>query len=464
MSGTGRWLAALALALVAVLAWAAGTSALDHKLDITGDVRIRLRHVDSPSPDTVGLTGTYGEMVKRGFSLKHRLVLEVAYPLTEQVRAGGMLRVSNEGSEVLQDGPEYLSSQFGSAFIAYESPILRTRLGYYTTAYTPLTLMRWDTKDDPEGGSGCGCSGGGGGAGAILSETLEELGPNLTFEGARFSLTPKGDLGLDGFLARPREAGASYQLITYGGRAGYTAYLKSKAAFLDLGLAAIRSEEDEHSVTSTAGLGRPFKKTVYGVSWKAPLARMASLDGEWTLTSSSGDATKRGRGGIVALNLTPMAAVKFEAAYLYLSPNWDSYFHALSYNPDRQGMRLRLEVERGPVLVAAFARYLKTIKEAAQPDTAFPTLSLRSRVKLNPALNCALGAIYSGSGKAGDGISFGASTKKVTAFGTLTFALAKDSALTLEERYIWNRVDHPTELERDSEFSMLSLYVKAAIW
>jgi hypothetical protein len=465
MRATGRRLAAMGLGLVGILAWAAGTYGLDQNLDVTGDVRLRLRHVDSP--DTGDLAGTYGELVKQGLSLKHRFVLEVAYPLTDQVRAGGMLRVSNEGSAVLEAGPDYLSSEFGSAFIAYESPAVRTRLGYYTTAYTPLTLMRWDTKDDPEGGSGCGCPGAGGGAGAILGETLEELGPNLTFEGARVSLTPKGTFGLDGFLARPRQGGENYQIITYGGRAGLITYLKSKASFLDVGLVAVRSEEDEHSLDATASAGLAFKKTVYGISWKAPLARTVSLDGEWTLTKSSGDVKKEGRGGMVSLAVKPHAAVRVEAAYLYLSPNWDSYFRALSYNPDRQGVRLRLEVERGPALVALFARYLSTIEAASEPGggkTAYPTLSVRGRLKVSPAVSCGIAAIYSGKGNADDGVTLDAATKRITAIGTLIFEFAGNSALTLEERYIWNRVDEPAAADRDYEVSMLSLYVRAGIW
>lgn len=465
MRATGRRLAAASLGLVGILAWAAGTYGLDQNLDVTGNVRLRLRHVDSP--DTVDLAGTYGETVRQGFSLKHRLVLEVAYPLTDQVQAGGMLRVSNEGSAVLEAGPDYLSSEFGSAFVAYESPTVRTRLGYYTTAYTPLTLMRWDPKDDPEGGGGCGCPGAGGAAGAILGETLEELGPNLTFEGARVSLTPKGTFGLDGFLARPRQAGEDYQIITYGGRVGLVSYLKSKASFLDLGLLAVRSEEDEHSLGGTASAGAAFKKAVYGLSWKAPLARTISLDGEWTITKSSGDVKKNGKGGIVSLAVRPHAAVRIEAAYLYLSPNWDSYFRALSYNPDRQGVRLRLEVERGPALVALFARYLTTIEATAEPGggkTAYPTLSVRGRLKVNPVLNCGIAAIYSGMGDAGDGVTLNAATKRITAIGTLTFEFARDSALSLEERYIWNRGDERTAADRDYEVSMLSLYVRAGIW
>jgi hypothetical protein len=130
-------------------------------------------------------------------------------------------------------------------------------------------------------------------------------------------------------------------------------------------------------------------------------------------------------------------------------------------------VRLRLEVEHGPALVALFARYLTTIEAAREQGTgktAYPTLSVRGRLKMNPAVNCGIAAIYSGKVDADNGVSLDTATRRITAIGTLTFEFAKDSALTLEERYIWNRVDEPTATDRDYEVSMLSLYVRAGIW
>ena len=85
---------AAAVVLAATAAWAA-----DEGLDLTGEVRLRLRNV--ASPDTGDLRGTYGETLLEGFSLKHRLVLEASYPLGADIHAGGMLRITNEGKDVL---------------------------------------------------------------------------------------------------------------------------------------------------------------------------------------------------------------------------------------------------------------------------------------------------------------------------------------------------------------------------
>jgi len=140
-------LRSLGLALLAgLLLQAAALCSIDD-LDFSGDVRIRLRYVDSAKPSPV--RGTYGELLTRGFSYQNRFVLEVAYPVTGKISVGGKLRVSNEGEIVLRTGPEYLSSEFGSVFAAYETPALRSRFGYYDIHYSPLTLMRWDLRDDP---------------------------------------------------------------------------------------------------------------------------------------------------------------------------------------------------------------------------------------------------------------------------------------------------------------------------
>jgi hypothetical protein len=157
-------------------------------LELSGEVKLRLRLVDSYMESPV--FGTYGEILNRGFSQRHRFIFEVTYPVATSITVGGKIRVSNEDEDILRSGPEYLSSKFGSAFVAYDTPTAQGRFGYYDVHYTPLSLMRWDVRDDPEGGGGgCAvCPGTPGVAGTILGESLEELGPALTFEGLRLDL------------------------------------------------------------------------------------------------------------------------------------------------------------------------------------------------------------------------------------------------------------------------------------
>jgi hypothetical protein len=475
MHGVSRFFAIasrlLTIAVVTILSLVVACHALSEDLEITGDVRVRLRHVDSKASGP--LQGTYGEFLTRGFSLRHRFVLEAVYPVATAVRVGGMIRISNEDEEVLLAGPEYLSSDVGSAFIAYETPTLMSRLGYYSVAYTSLSLMRWDVKDDPEGGGvGCPvCPGTAGVGGAILGETLEELGPELTFEGLKVDVSAGESFGFHTFLARPRMAGDDYQILTFGGRASLAKYLRRTSSFLDLAVMAVRSEED---TKPTEGAGRiggiPFENSVYGISWKIPLLRGLSLDGEWTRTKSHDDdpltgspRTRKGRGGIGSINLDIRRKLRFETSYIHLSPNWDSYFRALSYNPDREGMRIRVEFDNRPLLIALFAKYLRTVDTLPQESgkrLTYPTLSARGYLTIRPGINVGAAAIYSGEGTTDDVFTLSVDTRRVTYLGALTVEFGKDSSLTIEERYIQNRSD----TEDDYDVSYLSAYVRAAIW
>jgi hypothetical protein len=460
------------LVLVLMLGTFCRTGAED--LEITGDVRLRLRYVDSGSTDS--LTATYGEFVQRGFSQRHRLILEAAYPLASSIRVGGLVRVSNEDEQVLESGPEYMSSEFGSAFIAYESPTLTSRFGYYPVSFGALSLMRWDLNDDPEGGGGgCAVCGGPGVAGAILGETLEELGPDLTFEGLKVDFSPRETLTLNGFFARPTVFGETYPVVTFGGRAGLRRYLKRTGSFLDVAALAVRSEDDRKSLEDVKPTGSIFNNTVYGLTWKVPISRMLAFEGEWTVTESEGEDLgsglaqpweQKGRGGIISLSAGIGKEISLNASYVYLSPNWDSFFRALSYNANREGFRLRAEFNRKDLLVAVFAKYLRTVDPVVvagwptDQTVVYPTLSARGYLRAMPELNIGAAVIYSGEGVEEDGITLDVQDKRITYLGTVTFEFTKDSSITVEERYVQTR----SETEAEYDVSMLSLYVRAAIW
>ncbi|MGD1048934.1 MAG: TlpA disulfide reductase family protein, partial [Candidatus Krumholzibacteriaceae bacterium] len=164
--------------------------------------RIRLLAIDARGPDAAGI---YGEPVNPGSSVQYRVEVEASGRLAPHLRAGALLRISNEGEKVLESGPEYLGSEWGSAFVGVKAARLSARLGYFSLHMTPLTLMRWDWDDSPRigGDTGCGC--GGAAAGTLLVESLEELGPDLTFEGA---LVTYGGANLEArlFYAMPRRA------------------------------------------------------------------------------------------------------------------------------------------------------------------------------------------------------------------------------------------------------------------
>jgi hypothetical protein len=468
----------LSLVVITSLYLAAVCYAVSEDLEVTGDIRWRLRHVDSGRTGT--LEGTYGEFLSRGFSEKHRLVLEVAYPVASAIRVGGMIRVSNEDEAVLKSGPEYLSSDFGSVFIEYKTPSLMTRFGYFSVDYTPLTMMRWDLEDDPEGGGGgCAVCGGPGGAGAILGETLEELGPKLTFEGVKVEASPSETFGTSAFFARSDIASETYPVITFGGRAGYKKYLKRTSSFLDIAAIVVRSQDDRTSTESDPSVeaDTTFSKVVYGITCDVPIVRGVSFKGEWTLGRSEREdlgkpemfrwrAETQGKGAMGTLIAEVVPNLSVAASYLYLSRNWDSYFRALSYNPNRRGMRVRVEYGDDKLLVALFAKYLQTISATMSdagdtPETlVYPTLSARCYAEVAPNLDLGLAAIYSGRGAKEGSLTLDVESKTLTWLGSLAYDFGKDSAVTLEERY----VQHRDEADTDYEVSMLSLYVRSGIW
>jgi hypothetical protein len=454
----------LALAPVVNLLLVASCYSLIEDLDVAGDVRLRLRYVDSARKSPV--EGTYGELHNRGFAYRHRFALEIAYPVSAAIRVGGKLRVSNEDEEVLRLGPEYLSSEFGSVFAAYETPAVRSRFGYYDVYYTPLSLMRWDVKDDPEGGGGgCAVCGAPGVAGAILGESLEELGPTLTFEGLWVELSPWQTLGLgaSGFFTKSEIAGETYPVMTFGGRIDLTRYVQRASSLLEVAALAVRSEEDEKEEEAGGSLpDDPFDNTVYGLAWKVPFLKSFSFEGEWMQTESHNQADRpseiEGYGGIFSMIAKVDAKLLVDAAYIYLSPNWDSYFRALSYNHNRKGTRIRLEYGEKDFLVALFAKYLTTI-DAAE-TIVYPTFSARGYLTVRPKLNLGLAAIYSGEGPAEDGFTVNTDSKRITWLAALAYEFGKDSSITLEERYIQRRFAD----EEGYDISMLSLYLRAAVW
>lgn len=440
-------------------------------LELSGDVKLRLRLVDSPKESPV--FGTYGEILNRGFSQKHRFILEATYPVATSITVGGKIRVSNEDDDVLRSGPEYLSSRFGSAFAAYDTPAVQARFGYYDVNYTPLSLMRWDVRDDPEGGGGgCAvCPGTPGVAGTILGESLEELGPVLTFEGLKVDLSPSEAVGCDGFFARSAVAGEVYDVLTFGGRLRFTRYLQHASSLMDISLLAVRSEEDKRSKEADLiSHPEPFGNTVIGVAWTVPVVQGLELQGEWTHSESRNQTDRipdiAGNGTISGLNAKLPWGLRAEASYIYLSPNWDSYFRALSYSYNRRGPRARLEYERGRLLIAIFAKYLTTIDpvkfyfDRPAVTVAYPTLSGRGYLTAAPGLNLGLAAILSGEGPEEDSPTLDTDNMRTTLLATVTYEFGKASSVTLEERYVKHRFAE----DNDYSVSMLSLYVQAAIW
>jgi len=327
-----------------------------------GTQRIRLLSIDSRGSEAAGL---YGEPVSPGNTLQFRLEVEASKKLTKYLRVGGLLRISNEGEEVLDAGPQYLGSEWGSAFAEIAAKGASFRLGYYTLSMTPLTLMRWDWDDNPRvgGAAGCGC---GASAGTLLVESLEELGPELTFEGAIASYG-RGDLQARAFYGIPRRAiettysfyrsgagaHAAYSLEIYGFETRWQRHDARTGGFWKAGAHALRTAEDKRSV-DFRGLGYyapdPWETTwIVSVTGEAPLIRHVRLRGEavawnWradgieTALGMSAQASD-GFGGFGGVVVEMPRWLEFTLDYLRLDPNFNSPFAALSYEANTEGLR-----------------------------------------------------------------------------------------------------------------------------
>jgi peroxiredoxin len=349
--------------------------------------RIRLLAIDARGPNAAGI---YGEPVNPGSSVRYRVEVEASKRLAAHLRAGALVRISNEGDKVLESGPEYLGSEWGSAFVGVEAARLRVRLGYYSLHMTPLTLMRWDWDDSPRigGDTGCGC--GGVAAGTLLVESLEELGPDLTVEGA---LVTWGGPNLDArlFYAMPRRAletsyvayrsgaadRARYSLELYGLEARWQRLDRRTGLFWKAGLHAVGSFENRRSV-DFAALGYPAS-TPWLETWTAsvtseiPLVRYASLRGEliaWNRVDERGvvttdgmvDLSSTGGGGVGGIVIERSERLGLMIDYVHLAPDFFTPFSALSYESNTEGLRVSA---RAPLVrdVAALSLFYKRLRD-----------------------------------------------------------------------------------------------------
>jgi peroxiredoxin len=363
--------------------------------------RMRFLSIDSRGSSAVGL---YGEPVSPGNSLNYRLQVEASKRLMKHLRAGGLLRISNEGKRVLDSGPQYLGVEWGSAFAEIEARRLRVRLGYYEIFMTPLTLMRWDWDDNPRvgGDAGCGC---GATAGAVLVESLEELGPAFTFEGAVASYYVS-DFEARLFYAIPRRARetkystyasgagerARYSLELYGFEGKWQRFDARTGSFWKAGVHALGSFEDNRSVDFAALrylAADPWTSTrIVSVSSEAPLVRYARLRGELVLWNSADEegivttagteaVSHEGGGGIGGIVIEKSKRLGIALDYLRLDPDFFTPFAALSYEPNTEGPRVSGRV---PLLgdLANLSVFYKKLREA---DSVVPGME-RKQVSL----------------------------------------------------------------------------------
>jgi peroxiredoxin len=353
-----------------------------------GFQRVRFLAIDTRGPEAAGL---YGEAVRPLNSVQYRLEIEASKRITAHLRAGGLLRISSEGRKVLESGPEYLGSEWGSAFAEIEAARFSARLGYYSISMTPLTLMRWDWDDNPRVGGDAGCGCGGAVAGALLVESLEELGPELTFEGALAAFNGR-DIEARLFYAIPRRAlqtsysayrsdageRAKYSLELCGFEARWQRMDERTGSFWKAGVHAITSFENRRSVDFGA-LGYlssdPWVDTwTVSVTAEIPIVRYARLRGELLClnkTEEHGvltmdgivDFSREGGGGVGGIVVEKSERLGLMIDYLRLDPDFFTPLAALSYDPNVEGFRASA---RAPLFtdIASLSLFYKRLHEA----------------------------------------------------------------------------------------------------
>ncbi|NIM20549.1 MAG: redoxin domain-containing protein [Candidatus Latescibacteria bacterium] len=445
-----------------------------------GDQRIRFLGIDARGMDAAG---PYGEEVHPGNNLLFRFELEMSRRLGRHVRIGGLLRISNEGKEVLEAGPKYLGSEWGSAYAEITARRFLLRLGYYEIFMTPLTLMRWDWDDNPRvgGNASCGC---GATAGILLVKSLEELNPELTFEGGiTFYRSP--NIETRAFYAIPRRATettylevrstgaerADYSLEIYGFESLWKKFDSRTGSSWKAGLHLVGSWENRHSVDFIR-LGYPVvypwnESILITATWNVPIVRSVDLRGEWIVwnqakshgfgVSCCDDLLKvEGRGGIAGVVFERLPVWRFRADYLYLTANFYSPFAALSYEPDREGVRFSTDIPvfRDVAVVSLFykrLRELEVLVTGADREKA-SLLGASIDVELPNGLGGGVGWLDHGKWRKGSVSPFDEVRKALVV--TTRYGLNKNSSVQLQYQRIDGRI---TWSDQDSE-SLTNLF------
>ena len=354
-------------------------------IDVRGEARIRFLSISARGD---GASGPYGEPVSSGNRVTGRLELELSRRAGRFITAGGLLRAGNEGLDALRGGPDYFDSEYGSVFAAVEAGRFHARLGYYSISMTPLTLMRWDWDDNPRAGgyAGCGC---GTAAGVLLVESLEQLGPDMRFEGAVASFDI-GGLYARAFYAMPRRSRAIRRVETEFGGEETAAYSLETAGFetkwrmhmprfgrpLMAGAHMVVSWEDPRSIDPVAlEYGYPFewyRATVLSFTGEIPVARHVALRGEWAALNRTefhnpppdyeGSFDRKGNGGYAGVAIDHGSGFFAACDYMELGRGFHSPFAAMSYQSGRRGVRISSRLSY-PDERSAFSVFYKKLRE-----------------------------------------------------------------------------------------------------
>lgn len=345
------------------------------RIKISGNAIIRLKNTTHSSvSDPIG---AYGEALTEGLKFNHRMKLELEARISEKLSTGCLIRLSNEDQIVFDTGPEKLSKDQGSIFIKYDLQNFRWTFGYYDVHFTPLTLMRWDMEDNPEGGGASRCAVCPSEGGAITAESLEQLSPDLTFEGSKISADLGSNVNLTALFARPRVAQErnTFQQYLYGTYTKLFSYHKPSTSFRWLGLTAMAIQDDENSVEFPSRiLYNPINNKVYGVDFNLPIGKPLLFKGEFASSrllekNLEGQLEKnKGNATIFSVLVKYPYRLVTGSSYLRISPEYKSIYNALSYSANNQGFRVssNYDIIQDKLSAWIFYKWLKEIESTAR--------------------------------------------------------------------------------------------------
>ncbi len=336
------------------------------KIEFNGDGKIRLRYVDA---DQETLSGIYGETLKPGFSMRERLDLYAGLPVTDFLRIEAGVRISNEEISSVHSPPEYISALIPFAWwsAVFRHGPWQGSIGSYEISFTPLTLMRWDLKDNPLAASGCGCQVS---VGGIDSETLEEPREEYRFEGCKFEYAGKL-VDLKGAFARTQFAdpGNTYARYLAGCR------IRILPEFFDriviMGLTGLRLTDDRQSVA--VAIEDPLCSDVIGADILVPLIGDLNAVTEYAYSirddniNSSADIIRYGNGIISGINYAQGDQINADILYLRLDPYFSPFYRSLSYAKNREGFRTSLvyrglRILSGQASISGYLKYWQELK------------------------------------------------------------------------------------------------------
>jgi hypothetical protein len=460
------------------------------RVKISGEERARFMTIDTHGAQAVG---AYGEELKEESTFKHYLRLETRISISKNLTAGALVRITNVGETVLNEGPEYLSKDLGSAFLKYSRKEFNCIVGAYDIHLTPFTLMRWDQEDNPEGGgeAGGGCLPCGGVAGAIPRESLEELSPRLTYEGLRFNGMIRDFVDVTAFYAQPWQYPGTekYRSHLFGARAKLLSYHRSSTSFRHLGLTVLTTSDEASSIIRSEiqkikeKQPPALENNVFGADLHLPLSEAFLLRGEWTYTEVhldslyGGNSCYDGQGFFLGFKLQYPEYLKLRCSYLRLNNGFESAYRALSYIPNREGVRgaMTLEIPRWRSSISAFAKVLNVITKADPDEIQWDTKSDVEKkgiltetaytaslgISIVPYKNLLIRPSFIYQGKRGDK---DATVRKVDDntylfINELIFTVFKDNEFILRYQYIDfdDKVDSSLNYQAETIFTLFSL-------